>query len=236
MSSGNWKSLFSIKQIIKVNWPMSTKNMEVPSNVSCLIIGYFRFHEKEHSIIVPKGIATICINFYYIASKQSPAERRLIRDFLHLSKNPSDNITAAPMDENNLMEWEALIFGADNTEMEGGIFKLQLSFSDKYPNRGPKVKFITKMFHPNIYENGQTCLDWYRDWSPIYTVQIVLESLKNLLNDPNPKCPCNSKAADLYINNRTEYDKQVRNIVEQSWEDYDTDTESDDEGDSQDTD
>lgn len=53
------------------------------------------------------------------------------------------------MEDNNIMFWEAVIFGPEDTIWEGGVFKLTLEFSEDYPNKSPKVKFITKMFHPN---------------------------------------------------------------------------------------
>ena len=55
--------------------------------------------------------------------------------------------------------WEAIIFGPEDTIWDGGIFKLALEFSDDYPNKPPKVKFLTNMFHPNIYKDGSICLD-----------------------------------------------------------------------------
>lgn len=41
------------------------------------------------------------------------------------------------------------LFRPDDTPWEGGVFKLSLAFTEDYPNKAPKVKFITKMFHPN---------------------------------------------------------------------------------------
>ena len=35
------------------------------------------------------------------------------------------------------------------TPFEDGIFKLEFLFSNQYPSEAPKVKFLTKMFHPN---------------------------------------------------------------------------------------
>jgi ubiquitin-conjugating enzyme E2 A len=58
-----------------------------------------------------------------------------------------------------MTKWEAIIFGSDDTEWEGGIFKLLIEFTDEYPQKPPIVKFLTKMFHPNIYVNGEICLD-----------------------------------------------------------------------------
>ena len=53
-----------------------------------------------------------------------------------------------------MMEWEGVIFGPDDTEWEGGVFKLKLKLPDDYPTRPPQVEFLNKMFHPNIYNNG----------------------------------------------------------------------------------
>jgi ubiquitin-conjugating enzyme E2 A len=76
------------------------------------------------------------------------AKRRLMRDFRRLQDDPPQGVTGAP-NEDNILEWSAVIFGPDDTPWEGGTFKLTLTFTEEYPNRPPKVKFITKMFHPN---------------------------------------------------------------------------------------
>ena len=60
-----------------------------------------------------------------------------------------------------------MVIGPDDTPFEDGTFKLVLQFTEKYPNEPPKVKFQTNMFHPNIYADGQLCLDILaRKWSP----------------------------------------------------------------------
>lgn len=41
----------------------------------------------------------------------------------------------------------------------------------------------------------------------------------SLLNDPNTASPANVEASNLYKDNRREYSKRVREIVEKSWED-----------------
>ena len=45
------------------------------------------------------------------------------------------------------------------TPFEDGTFKLVLTFDESYPNKPPTVKFLSKMFHPNVYANGELCLD-----------------------------------------------------------------------------
>jgi ubiquitin-protein ligase len=40
---------------------------------------------------------------------------------------------------------------------------------------------------------------------------------QSLLDEPNPNSPANSLAAQLYQENKREYEKRVATIVEQSW-------------------
>ena len=79
-------------------------------------------------------------------------------------------------------------------------------------------KFLTKMYHPNIYADGSICLDILQNqWSPIYDISAILTSIQSLLCDPNPASPANSEAARLYQENRREYERKVKEIVEASW-------------------
>ena len=81
-----------------------------------------------------------------------------------------------------------------------------------------QVKFITKMFHPNIYADGAICLDILQNqWSPIYDISAILTSIQSLLTDPNPNSPANSEASKLYVENKGEYNRRVKTIVEESW-------------------
>ena len=96
------------------------------------------------------------------------------------------------------MIWSATVFGPDDTPWEGGIFSMRLTFNDQYPDKPPRVRFTSEMFHPNIYADGSICLDILQNqWSPIYDISAILTSIQSLLCDPNPSSPANSEAARL---------------------------------------
>lgn len=149
----------------------------------------------------------------------TPARKRLMRDFKRLQQDPPQGVNGSP-NPDNIMQWNAVIFGPDDTPWDGGTFKLTLAFTEEYPNKAPVVKFKSHMFHPNIYNDGGICLDILQNqWSPIYDVSAILTSIQSLLCDPNPNSPANSEAARLYGENRKEYNRKVKEIVEESWKD-----------------
>jgi ubiquitin-conjugating enzyme E2 A len=116
--------------------------------------------------------------------------------------------------------------------LSGGIYSLRLTFCDRYPEKPPKVRFTTKMFHPNVYADGNICLDVIQaKWSPSYTVSSILTSIQSLLTDPNVQSPANpvrklsaclyfftflQEAAELFVKDKKSYERRVRRIAEES--------------------
>lgn len=73
----------------------------------------------------------------------------------------------------------AVIIGPADTPFEDGTFRLVMHFEEQYPNKPPAVKFISQMFHPNVYATGELCLDILQNrWSPTYDVAAVLTSIQ----------------------------------------------------------
>eukprot|EP01066_Platyproteum_vivax_P000960 Platyproteum_vivax@DN11078_c0_g1_i1.p1 len=82
----------------------------------------------------------------------------------------------------------------------------------------PKVVFLTPVYHPNVYKNGNICLDILQNnWSAAYDVAAILLSVRSLLCDPNPASPANHQAASLFCNDYEAYRKKVLQCVEESW-------------------
>ena len=142
------------------------------------------------------------------------AERRLKREFNNFVKDPPLNCSGGPVNNNNNIDyykWNATITGPQQSPYENGIFNLEIVFPPNYPFKPPTVVFKTPIYHPNISRGGSICLDILKEhWSPALTISKVLLSICSLLTDPNPDDPLRSDVANLYQNNKIEYDLNAR--------------------------
>ncbi|ELA42746.1 uncharacterized protein VICG_00061 [Vittaforma corneae ATCC 50505] len=133
--------------------------------------------------------------------------KRIMKELQTMQKEPPPNTSAAPIDENDLYRWQAIILGPPDSPYAGGVFKLSIVFPADYPFKAPRIEFLTKIYHCNIM-NKTLCIDILKSqWSPALTIDKVLISIVSLLVDPNPKDPLNREAAEKYLNDRKEYER-----------------------------
>ncbi|KAI8820191.1 ubiquitin-conjugating enzyme/RWD-like protein [Fimicolochytrium jonesii] len=118
-----------------------------------------------------------------------------------LMAEPAPGISATPHDD-NLRYFDVVISGPQQSPFEGGDFKLELFLSEEYPMAPPKVRFLTKIYHPNIDKLGRICLDILKDkWSPALQIRTVLLSIQALLSAPNPDDPLANDVAQHWKEN-----------------------------------
>lgn len=129
-----------------------------------------------------------------------------------LQDEPVEGFRITLVDESDLYNWEVAIFGPPNTHYEGGYFKARIKFPIDYPYSPPSFRFLTKMWHPNIYENGDVCISILHPpvddpqsgelpserWNPTQNVRTILLSVISLLNEPNTFSPANVDASVMY--------------------------------------
>jgi ubiquitin-conjugating enzyme E2 D/E len=138
------------------------------------------------------------------------ALRRIQREIEDLQRDPPTSCSAGPIGD-DLYTWEGCIFGPADSPFVGGVFNLSIHFPVDYPFRAPHVKFLTKIYHPNINSAGLICLDILKTaWSPALTISKVLLSITSLLTDPNPDDPFVPDIANLYKENREGYEARAR--------------------------
>lgn len=135
-----------------------------------------------------------------------------MKETQRLLSDPVPGISAVP-DENNARYFHVLVAGPEGSPFEGGIFKLELFLPEEYPMMPPKVRFITKIYHPNIDKLGRICLDILKDnWSPALQIRTVLLSIQALLSAPNPDDPLANDVAEQW-----KYNEQDAIEIAREW-------------------
>ena len=122
--------------------------------------------------------------------------------------------------------------GPPETPYEGGFFSAELTFPHDYPNMPPKLRFISEIFHPNVYDDGRVCISILHApgeddfgyemaserWLPIHTVESILLSVLSMISSPNDESPANIDAAKVWRDDPEEFRKKVRRCVRKTQE------------------
>ncbi|EPS40515.1 hypothetical protein H072_5614 [Dactylellina haptotyla CBS 200.50] len=115
--------------------------------------------------------------------------KRIIKETERLVAEPVPGIQAVPH-EDNLRYFDVAIHGPTQSPYEGGVFKLELFLPEDYPMTPPKIRFLTKIYHPNI--------DRLANWSPALQIRTILLSIQALLGAPNPDDPLANDVAQRW--------------------------------------
>ncbi|MCP9265575.1 Ubiquitin-conjugating enzyme E2 N [Dirofilaria immitis] len=155
--------------------------------------------------------------------------RRITKETQRLMADPVPGISAVP-DDNNARYFHVIIAGPEGSPFAGGVFKLELFLPEEYPMAAPKVRFMTKIYHPNIDKLGRICLDILKEdespdhmkkynyavaaqekvapvidkWSPALQIRTVLLSIQALLSAPNPDDPLATDVAEQWKSNESD--------------------------------
>ncbi|RSH87562.1 uncharacterized protein EHS24_000072 [Apiotrichum porosum] len=138
----------------------------------------------------------------------STATKRIQKELAELMGSPLSGITVAP-DGDNLMHWKVTMKGPPKTPYAGGKFGLDVVFGPEFPFKAPTITYSTKMYHPNIDSDGNICIGVLKSeaWKPSTKMSIVLLSLYDLLETPNPDDPL---VSSIYRNDRKGFDAKAK--------------------------
>ncbi|KAJ2777866.1 hypothetical protein H4R18_004935 [Coemansia javaensis] len=142
------------------------------------------------------------------------AVRRLGAELQRLQASPPEGISVQ-IDEETLTEIGATIDGPQDTPYEGGRFQVRLTIDEGFPDTPPKGVFVTRIFHPNVSERGEICVNTLKkDWQKHYGIEHVLVTVKCLLIYPNPESALNEEAGRLLLERYDDYARHARLMTE----------------------
>lgn len=110
------------------------------------------------------------------------------------------------------LDIQADIIGPKGTPYEEGIFRVKLCIPGDFPQAAPKGLFVTKIYHPNVSEKGEICVNTLKkDWNPKqWSLYNLFEVIKCLLIVPFPESSLNEEAGKVFMENYDEYCKIAR--------------------------
>ena len=141
----------------------------------------------------------------------SISEKEALRKEFNKLKN-SDQVPVVKGEyvNNDPKHWRVVFKGSDCSPYEDGYFIIEFKFNKgNFPEYGPDCYFITKMFHPNIYENGFVCIKYLSNWDPKRSIESVLLGILEIMDNPIPDHGYSNDATSLLKKNKDEFIKKV---------------------------
>lgn len=136
---------------------------------------------------------------------------RAIKDFKELSL-PSHVLVSQP-NPDDVMNYKILV-KPDEGYYRNGKFSFDLKIPATYPYDPPKLKCETSVYHPNIDQSGNVCLNILReDWKPVLTISSIIYGLLHLFYEPNSEDPLNKEAAELLKSDKGQFEANVRSFI-----------------------
>ncbi|KAI0418028.1 ubiquitin-conjugating enzyme/RWD-like protein [Xylaria grammica] len=129
------------------------------------------------------------------------------------------------LENGNPFVWILTYFGRPMTNFDGGMFKIKLNFSPRFPDEQPRVKFLTAVFHHRVTSDGILC--YIPNPNRCDDVKQHIEAILNALEEENPpydpRTQVHPEAHRLYwggAEGRKIYNRKLRRSVQRSMEDF----------------
>ncbi|KAG8530741.1 uncharacterized protein KY384_004098 [Bacidia gigantensis] len=135
-------------------------------------------------------------------------------------KNDVVTLDMELIDQNPFM-WRLIFFGRPMTNLEGGMFKIKIAFSKRFPDELPRVIFETKIYHHRVTKDGILCYIPKRQDDVKSHIDAVVEAIEDADTPYDPRTLVHPEASKLYWGSADEkklYNRQLRRSVQRSME------------------
>jgi len=123
--------------------------------------------------------------------------------------------------DKNPFVWSITYFGRPMTNLDGGLFRIKLFFSPRFPEEQPRAKFETPLFHHRIASDGTPCYTSRRAEDVKSHIEAIIEALEEESPPYDPRTMVNPEAAKLYWGSEDDkkmYNRKLRRAVQRSME------------------
>lgn len=123
--------------------------------------------------------------------------------------------------DKNPFVWSITYFGRPMTNLDGGLFRIKLFFSPRFPEEQPRARFETQLFHHRIASDGTPCYTSRRAEDVKSHIDSIIEALEEESPPYDPRTLVNPEAAKLFWGSADEkkmYNRKLRRAVQRSME------------------
>jgi ubiquitin-conjugating enzyme E2 D/E len=152
-------------------------------------------------------------------------QRRIKKEMSSVQDSPFIDVSPVSFGENPIVL--VTVEGLPHSPYRGGIFHLSATYPLEYPFKPLRLRFLTTIYHPNIDDRGEICMDIVAEnWATNLTITSVIQGLFSLLSDPGLEDPLVPEVAALFVKDRPLYEKnaemytKMHATCQQSFPDY----------------
>ncbi|XP_019378860.1 PREDICTED: NEDD8-conjugating enzyme UBE2F isoform X1 [Gavialis gangeticus] len=150
----------------------------------------------------------------------SVRDKLLVKEVAELEANLPCTCKVNFPDPNKLHYFQLTVI-PDEGYYQGGKFQFEIEVPEAYNMVPPKVKCLTRIWHPNITETGEICLSLLREhsidgtgWAPTRTLKDVVWGLNSLFTDLlNFDDPLNIEAAEHHLRDKEDFRNKVEDYI-----------------------
>ncbi|PLB37093.1 ubiquitin-conjugating enzyme E2 [Aspergillus candidus] len=136
-------------------------------------------------------------------------------------KNQKNFMIALDLVDGNPFEWGITYFGRPMTHLDGGIFKIKIYLSPRFPEEQPRVFMETPIFHVRVSRLGVLCYVPRRSDEMRWHIEAILATLEEDSPAYDPRANVRSEASTMFwgcAEGRRRYHRELRKSVEKSVE------------------
>ncbi|PWY78845.1 ubiquitin-conjugating enzyme [Aspergillus eucalypticola CBS 122712] len=126
------------------------------------------------------------------------------------------------LDEGNPFMWRLTYFGRPMTQLDGGMFKILIHLSPRFPEEQPRVFLeASSFFHIRVSKEGVLCYVPRRTEEMRYHIEGIVASLEEEHPPYDPRTTVNPEATKLFWGtpeDRRKYNRELRRSVERTAE------------------